>query len=524
VKDILGYDPAELVNKKCYYDLVHPDDREKVKTAFSDVLTQKQPFQRLINRNVHKAGNIVWTSTSTVPIFDEQGNVMGYRGVDADITEQRKAEAILSEKAEQIMHYHNTLLKLANMPEQDLDSLLRTATEQDAEALNVERVGVWFFNQDRTKIICRDLFSKNEKVHQSGDSVAVQDYPVYFKTLENSRFIAAHNARTDPRTCEFDETYLLPRGITSMLNVPIRLHGQIAGIICHEHTGPAREWTGSEQDFAASAADVISLKLEATERRKAEAALEKLNKELESTVLELSRSNRQLQDFVHVAAHDLKTPVRGIGTLADWLTTDYGHKLDENGRQHIRLLKVRVKRIDGLIDGMLQFSKIVRNRQKERQVNSNALLAQIIADMKVPDNIEITVDSLPAITCELEHISQVFQNLVSNAVSFMDKPKGLIRVGCIEQGNFWKFYVSDNGPGIEQKHYERIFRIFQTLPKKDEPQTPGIGLAVAKKIVELYAGRIWVESQPGSGSTFFFTFPRQKEEPVYAKAKTSTAY
>ena len=341
--------------------------------------------------------------------------------------------------------------------------------------------------------------------------------------MENSRIVAANNALTDLRTCEFADAYLKPKGITSMIDIPIRLHGQIIGIICHEHIGPAREWTSTEQDFAASVADMISLKLEATERTKAEQALEKLNKDLEAAVQELSRSNRQLQDFVHIAAHDLKTPVRGIGTLADWIINDYGDRFDEQGREQIRLLKARVVRIDKLIDGMLQFSKIVRTKQKERQVDLNTMLSDIIRGITPPDNIEIAVDSLPGVTCEYEHLELVFQNLLTNAVTFMDKTKGLIKVGCVEQGDFWKFYVCDNGPGIDQKYFDKIFKIFQTLPRKDEPETAGIGLAVVKKIVELYGGKIWVESQPGSGSTFFFTFPRHIEEPVYANAKANTA-
>jgi light-regulated signal transduction histidine kinase (bacteriophytochrome) len=308
-----------------------------------------------------------------------------------------------------------------------------------------------------------------------------------------------------------------------MIDVPIRLHGRIIGLICHEHIGPAREWTSTEQDFAASVADMITLKLEATERTKAEQTLEKLNKDLEAAVQELSRSNRQLQDFVHIAAHDLKTPVRGIGTLADWIINDYGDRFDEQGREQIRLLKARVIRIDKLIDGMLQFSKLVRTKQKERQVDLNTMLSDIIHRITPSDNVEIAMDSLPGVACEYEHLELVFQNLLTNAVTFMDKTKGLIKVGCVEQGDFWKFYVCDNGLGIDQKYFEKIFRIFQTLPKNDEPETAGIGLAVVKKIVELYGGKIWVESQPGSGSTFFFTFPRHIEEPVYAKAEANTA-
>jgi len=523
VKEILGFSPEELVGKKRFYDLFHPEDREALKKAAYDTFAKKASFQKFLNRNIHKDGHTVWLSTSAMPILDEKGELLGYRGVDADITEQRKAETLLTERAEQIMHHHNTLLKLANIPEQDLDSLLRTITEQDAEVLDVAQVGIWFFNPDNTEIVCRDQFIKYQKTHESGESLKAHDYPHYFNALENSRIVAANNALTDLRTCEFADTYLKPKGITSMIDVPIRLHGRIIGIICHEHIGTAREWTSTEQDFAASVADMISLKLEAAERIKAEQTLEKLNKDLEAAVQELSRSNRQLQDFVHIAAHDLKTPVRGIGTLADWVISDYGDRFDEQGREQIRLLKARVVRIDKLIDGMLQYSKLVRTKQKERQVDLNAMLSDIIRGITPPDNVEIAMDSLPDVACEYEHLELVFQNLLTNAVTFMDKTKGLIKVGCVEQGDFWKFYVCDNGPGIDQKYFDKIFKIFQTLPRKDEPETAGIGLAVVKKIVELYGGKIWVESQPGSGSTFFFTFPRHIEEPVYAKAKANTA-
>ncbi len=523
IKEILGFSSEDIVGKKHLYDLFHPKDREKLKNEVFDIFLKKQNLQKFVSRNLHKDGHTVWLSTSAVPILNEQEELLGYRGVDADITDQRKAETILAERAEQVMHYHNILLQLANMPEQDLDSLLNTTTEQDAEVLDVERVSVWFFNKERTEITCRDMFSKTEKAHKTSDNIKLKDYPFYFKALDGSRVIAANNAQTDPRTSEFNDTYLKDNKVTSMMDVPIRLHGQIVGIICHEHSGTAREWTNAEQDFAASAADMISLKLEAAERRKAELALEKLNKDLEETVEELSRSNRQLKDFVHISAHDLKTPVRGIGTLADWIVSDYGDKLDEHGREQIRLLKTRVVRIDKLIEGMLVFSKIVRSKHNERQVNLNELVSETIKNIKPPDNIEIAVDSLPNINCESEHLSQVFRHLISNAVIFMDKPKGLIKVGCVEQGDMWRFYVSDNGSGIEQKYFERIFRIFQTLPKNDEPETAGTGLAIVNKIVELYNGKIWLESQFGIGSTFFFTFPKQREESVYEDAKSNTA-
>ena len=128
-----------------------------------------------------------------------------------------------------------------------------------------------------------------------------------------------------------------------------------------------------------------------------------------------------------------------------------------------------------------------------------------------PENITITIENeLPTIECEQTRIMQVFQNLLSNAVKYMDKPKGLIKVGCVEENGFWKFNVADNGPGIEKKDFERIFKIFQTVAPCDKFESTGIGLTVVKKIVELYKGKIWVESKVGEGTTFFFTFPKQE--------------
>jgi signal transduction histidine kinase len=162
-----------------------------------------------------------------------------------------------------------------------------------------------------------------------------------------------------------------------------------------------------------------------------------------------------------------------------------------------------------LIDGILQYSRVGRVREKIVKVELNKLLPEIIDTLAPPANIKIAVvTDLPDVKCEETRITQVFQNLLSNAVKYMDKPEGLINVSCSEQGEFWKFGVADNGPGIEKKHWERIFKIFQTLAPRDEFESTGIGLTVVKKIVELYGGAIWLESEYGKGTTFFFTFPK----------------
>ena len=136
-------------------------------------------------------------------------------------------------------------------------------------------------------------------------------------------------------------------------------------------------------------------------------------------------------------------------------------------------------------------------------------MSEVIAGIAPPENIEITIeDDLPTIICETTQIMQLFQNLLSNAVKYIDKPEGKIRIGCAEQEGFWKFSVADNGPGIEQKHYDRIFKLFQTLAPREGVESTGIGLSIVKKIAELNGGKAWLESEIGKGSTFFFTLQK----------------
>ena len=238
------------------------------------------------------------------------------------------------------------------------------------------------------------------------------------------------------------------------------------------------------------------------EREKAEHKQAELVKELEGV-------NQELKDFAYIASHDLKAPLRAIKTLADWISTDYADKIDQDGQEQLKLLRQRVDRMHNLIDGILQYSRVGRVREKLSEVELNKLLPEIIDMLAPPANIKITVESdLPTVKCEETRMTQVFQNLLSNAVKYMDKPEGHIKVLCSEDGEYWRFGIADNGPGIEKKHWERIFKIFQTLAPRDEFESTGIGLTVVKKIVELYGGKIWLESEVGKGTTFLFTFPK----------------
>lgn len=223
-----------------------------------------------------------------------------------------------------------------------------------------------------------------------------------------------------------------------------------------------------------------------TERKQAEAEISTLNAELEQRVhqrtAELEVVNKELQNFAYVVSHDLKAPLRGISRLACWLAEDYAPLFDEAGKQQVQLLLNRVQRLDDLIEGILQYSRIGRLERESQQVDTNALLAEVIDSLMLSSSIRMTIEqNLPPLHINKTRIMQVFQNLIGNALKFMDKADGEIRIGCLDAGRYWQFSVADNGPGIDPKYHEKIFQIFQVLQPRDELESTGIGLSLVKK-------------------------------------------
>lgn len=239
-----------------------------------------------------------------------------------------------------------------------------------------------------------------------------------------------------------------------------------------------------------------------TERRRAEARQAEL-------IEDLQVANEELKNFAYVVSHDLKAPLRGIGSLADWLMSDYADKLDAQGREYLALMKNRASRMDALIDGILEYSRVGRIRETHVAVDLNTLVAEIVQMLAPPPEMSVSVEgTLPTVMGERTRLQQLFQNLISNAIKHCDKPEGRIRIASADAGDFWQLSVADNGPGIDPRHHERVFQLFQVLTPRDQKENTGVGLALVKKIVELYDGKVWIESKPGEGSTFFFTLPK----------------
>ncbi len=364
---------AHFVSEKKQYDIradQHGTDEVGLLVqAFNEMLEQiQQRDSALVNANEQLEGRVK-DRTAALSAANEK--------LTREIAIRRKAEQILKQRAERIVHHQRALVKLSQHVNDDLIAIIRRMTEETAATLSIERVSVWLLSKEADELVCQDLYRHNEKVHEDGPRLRTADYPDYFQAIGNSRIVAANNAREDPRTHEFTKSYLVPLGITSMLDIPIRLHGKLLGVICCEHVGSPKTWSLEEQDFAASLTDMIALQVEANERRKAERALARVNKHLAETVRELRRSNKELQDFAYVTAHDLKAPLRGIGTLADWIGSDYADKFDEAGREQLGLLKGRVTRMSDLIDSILHYSDSGRNAKWRERVDLNRMLREV---------------------------------------------------------------------------------------------------------------------------------------------------
>jgi light-regulated signal transduction histidine kinase (bacteriophytochrome) len=275
-----------------------------------------------------------------------------------------------------------------------------------------------------------------------------------------------------------------------------------------------RNDAGEIQGVFASARDISALKqLEQVLRE---------SKLLEKRTAELARSNAELEQFAYIASHDLQEPLRMITSYMQIIEEDYKGKLDEDADEYIAFAVDGAKRMQTLINDLLKYSRVGTKGKSFVPISTETALNEALDNMQVTiDETQavITHDQLPTVLGDDAQLTQVFQNLLSNAIKFRGNSAPQIHVGVEQTPKEWVFSVRDNGIGIDMKYAERIFTIFQRLHAREEYPGTGIGLAVVKKIVERHGGRIWVESPPESGSTFYFTLPTTGGSVRYEQTK-----
>jgi PAS domain S-box-containing protein len=231
---------------------------------------------------------------------------------------------------------------------------------------------------------------------------------------------------------------------------------------------------------------------------------------LEKTKQSLEKRNRELDQFVHIASHDLKAPLRGIANLSEWLEEDLAKQLSPEHQVHLELMRTRVKRMENLINGLLEYSRVGREAVEQQWVDTRELLLEIVDSLDPPETFQIRLpEIMPQFQTRGLLLSQVFANLLSNAVKHHHQDSGRVVVDWAEQEEYYLFSVTDDGPGIPLAQQERVFGIFQTINDHESSSNTGIGLALIKKIVEDGGGSIHLQSVTGRGCRFEFTWPKQ---------------
>jgi PAS domain S-box-containing protein len=264
---------------------------------------------------------------------------------------------------------------------------------------------------------------------------------------------------------------------------------------------------GEVQGVFAAARDI-------TEKKATEAELEKYRLHLEDLVKqrteELARSNKDLEQFAYVASHDLQEPLRAVSGFVSLLERQLQDSLNTKTKEYMNFTVDGVTRMQSLINGLLEYSRIDTRGNPPERTDSSKPLADAILSLQASiqeSGAKITHDNLPTVNIDPVQLSQLFQNLISNAIKFRSDAPPEIYISADRQDNAWRFAVRDNGIGIEPQYAERVFMIFQRLHTRKKYAGTGIGLSLCKKIVERHGGKIWVESEPGKGSTFYFTVP-----------------
>ena len=466
---LTGQSPAEYAGYG-WTSALHPDDRERTVAAWDRAVAGRTRFE--VEHRVRRSDG-VWREfwVRAVPIADPDGVIREWVGVHTDVTERHEIMAARDRALAEARHERARLQEVfAQAPSaigvtEGPEHRLVAANAQYDELTGHRPLIGRTVREAFPELEGQGFFELLDEVYTSGVPYLGREVP-------------AHIDRDGDGTTEeyvFDFTYQPMRGIV----------GDVTGVLTHA--------------------------VEVTHQVRARQGLEQKTTELAALAQALERSNRELDQFAYVASHDLKAPLRGIANLTQWIEEDLGDRVTGESREHMRLLKGRVHRLEGLIDGILAYSRAGRGRVAPEPVDLGALAREVVelVSASAGTRVEVAPD-LPTIVAERVPLQQVLLNLIGNAVKFSaaHRPDALVRVGWRDAGDAVELTIADNGPGIAPEYHERIWEIFQTLQARDKVEGTGIGLSVVKKIVEARGGRVWLESAPLAGATFHVRLPR----------------
>jgi PAS domain S-box-containing protein len=514
IRTITGYSPEEM-STSLWNSIVKEANLLGELEAFSEEeaarLTREGKFNRwrCDYRILTRDGQTRWIADSAVELFDESGHSYASIGIMQDITERKQVEASLRHREsilKAITFSAEQFLKTSNWTENINTVLERLGTEFNASH-------AYLFERHETSDhkIANSLRYEWTAPGQVSDinNTNYQNAPVetiqqkrYYEILDSGEpFVGSTSFFTDEEA-EDNERH----GIKALLEMRVLVDGQPWGTIGFDEMVHDREWTAVEVDVIRIAANVLGA---AIKRQKDEAVLQEDLLQRKQLIDELERKNKELNDFTHTVSHDLKSPLVTINGFLGYLDRDIQNGNHERIQSDFQRIQEAVKRMQQLLNELLELSRIGRMINKPEVIAFEELIHEamdIVHGRLKTRNATVRIQpNLPSIQGDKPRLVEVMQNLLDNAVKYMgNQPNPIIEIGSETGANGEIiFFVRDNGMGIDPQYHERIFGLFNKLDAKSEGT--GIGLALVKKIIEVHGGKIWVKSEPGRGSTFYFT-------------------
>jgi signal transduction histidine kinase len=399
------------------------------------------------------------------------------------------------------------------------DEVSQLVAERAISLIKADRCNVYRFDPEINELIPQTT-TEIEQRSQIMEFNVPLGYGVVGKAAQERTPQLANNVHKDPAAPRIPETQDRP---SCIMAAPLIVQRELLGVMALSRL--------SEEAFTEHDLELFLLfsrqVAEATANARLFGKLKDLNENLEQIVNqrtnELEESNRktaafarELEEVIYVTSHDLKTPLRAISGFSQFLYEDYKDKIGPEGRLYLTRLIDAAKRMERLLDDLLNISAITRKERVFENIPAGELIEETIKIINPSADSEVIYDpkSLPVIFCDRTKLVEVFYNLISNGLKFNDKPRKKVTITARDSEGFHEFTVEDNGIGIEKRHYERIFKIFQRLHLREEYEGTGVGLSMVKRVLEEHNGRIWVESQVGVGTIFHFTLPYHKEDDL----------
>ena len=415
-----------------------------------------------------KSGGSRFVQVNANLIYDASGMPIAAQGVLRDVTNEEEVSAILEEQKEALKDSQKRL-------EAVISDLQAQKEKYSSIIANMNLGLVEVDNEDLVQLVNKSFCTLSGYTEKE----------LYGKKLGQLLHVS------DPTIIPEHQKKRL-KGISDTYEVNVQVKG-----------GQKKHWLISGAPRYNEKGQVIGsigIHLDITEQYELSEQKEQLLKDLES-------SNEGLQEYAHIVSHDLKSPLRSISALVSWLEEDFGDKLGPAGLSQLTLMQDKIASMDQLITGILRYSSIGSEKARFEICPTLKLVQQLKATIYWPEQIALRFNgTMPSIKADKTQLQQLFQNLLSNAIAHMDKPKGQIEIGYNDLGDLHEFSVKDNGIGIPKAYKEKIFEIFETL--ESGKGSSGIGLSIVKKIVQLHGGTIWVKSEYGAGATFYFTIKK----------------